>query len=592
MDDSKVVNIADQLQRVAWERPHSLAVVAQHKKDEMGRTSYTHLTFRQLWDESDFIANGLESVSITRGTKTVLMVNPSPSFFALVFALLKIGAIPVIIDPGIGTIAIGDAINEVAPEAFIGIPKAHFARVLLGWSRSTIKKLVTVGKKWIWGGHSLSELRELGSASGNYETARTKENETAAILFTSGSTGIPKGAVYTHGIFSQQVRYLKEVYGIKPGERDLSTFPLFALFAPALGMTSVIPDMNPSKPAAANPKKLISAIEDFGTTNMFASPAIINKLGRYGESENIFLPSLKRVISAGAPARLDSLARFSNLINEETDIFTPYGATEALPVCNIGSRKLLSETKELTDMGKGACIGTPNPGITLKVIRITDTPIYKWTDKLQLPDGEIGELVVKGPIVTAEYYNRPESTALAKIYDKNGFYHRMGDLGYKDENGIFWFCGRKSHRVITEHGTLFTVNCEAVFNTHPDVYRTALVGIPVPVKTNKTAYDSTIVLSERQSQDLTTVLSEKRQKKSSANLPVPTLSKPVICIELENKKSDPEKVIQELKHIASQHEHTKNINTFLIHPSFPVDIRHNAKIFREKLALWAKENAK
>ena len=122
-------------------------------------------------------------------------------------------------------------------------------------------------------------------------------DEPAAILFTSGSTGVAKGAVYTHGNFAAQVECLKATYGIEPGEIDLCTFPLFALFGPALGMTCVIPDMNPSRPATINPRKAAAQIRQFGVTNLFGSPAVIRRLG---ELDGTTLATLRRVISAGA----------------------------------------------------------------------------------------------------------------------------------------------------------------------------------------------------------------------------------------------------------------------------------------------------
>lgn len=554
MEAHQNANIALTLPMMAMEKPHNLAVVCPHGRDEMGRVSYTHLNLQQLNDESDYIANGLETVGITRGTRTALLVKPSLIFFALTFALFKVGAIPVIVDSGIGLKNMGKCLEEAQPEAFIGIPQAQAARILFGWGKKTVKINVTAGKKFLWGGHTLAELRRLGHEAGPYDTVHCSSDDTAAILFTSGSTGAPKGALYTHGIFNSQIKYLQSVYDIKPGEMDLSTFPLFALFGPALGMTSIIPDMDPTKPASADPRKLVETVEDFGATNMFASPALINLLGRYAEQESVTLSSIKRVISAGAPARPDSLQRFHNILQEGVNVYTPYGATEALPVCNIGSQEILRHTSKLSEEGKGTCVGKPNPGITLKAIAITDDPIETWSDALELKDGEIGELAVKGPVVTREYFNRPEATKLAKIYDGEEVYHRMGDVGYRDKDGRFWFCGRKSHRVITEKETLFTIPCEAVFNNHPKVFRTALVGVK----------DG-------------------------------DFQKPVVCVELEEKcKSGTghEELIKELREIAQRYSHTKEIRDFLIHPSFPVDIRHNAKIFREKLAVWAENNIK
>ncbi len=540
------VNIASHLPAMARHQPHRQAVVFPHGRDAANRVSYTHLTFRQLDDESDRIAAGLIDHGITRCMRTVLMVTPSLDFFALTFALFKIGAVPVLIDPGMGVKNLGKCLAEAQPEAFIGVPKAHVARLLLRWSRDTLKHLVTVGRNPFWGGETLDAIRTRVSKNHGFKMADTQCQEVAAILFTSGSTGIPKGVVYTHGIFDDQVNKLKSVYDIQPGEIDLPTFPLFALFAPALGMTAIIPDMDFTRPAQIDPRKIAEAIEDFGVTQMFGSPALINRVSRYGVRHGFSFPSLKRVISAGAPVSSAILERFSRLIPEDTQIFTPYGATESLPVASIGSHEILRETGEQTNRGAGVCVGQPVDGINLKIIKITDDPIAEWSDELELPTGEIGEITVQGANVTREYYNRPESTKLAKIVDpkSGGFYHRMGDVGYRDEKGRVWMCGRKTHRVLTPEGTLFTIPCEAIFNTHPQVFRTALVGV-------------------------------KRQ--------------PVLCVELEadTQTEDLAKIKKELLKLGSGFDITKNIKRIHFHPAFPVDIRHNAKIFREKLALWA-----
>ncbi len=535
MDKKNFINIASYLPEMARRLPDEPAVIVQSR-------GYSHYTFKELDEKSDSIAKGLEAIGIRKGTRTALMVKPGLEYFALTFALFKAGAIPIMIDPGIGIKNLGKCLEEAEPEAFIGNPKAHIARILLGWGRKTIRILVTVGRRVGWGGLELKDLLHPGP----HEVVQSKKDEVAAILFTSGSTGIPKGAVYTHGIFDNQVKFLREVYGMGPGEKDLATFPLFALFGPALGMAAIIPDMDASRPAQADPSKIIQAIKDFDATNMFASPALIKKVGRYGAQHQVKLPSIKRVISAGAPARPADLERFSKMLNPGVDIFTPYGATEALPVSNIGSNEILKETRKLTEKGKGNCVGRSVPGIQLEIIKITDEPIEAWSEELVLPPGEIGEIAVKGPIVTQKYHNRHEATALAKIPDpKNkGFYHRMGDVGYKDESGRVWFCGRKSHRVETSDGTFFTIPCEAVFNVHPKVYRTALVGVK---------------------------------------------GKPVLCVELEkNISADKNQIKKELLALGSSFSHTSGVKTILFHPGFPVDIRHNAKIFREKLTEWAR----
>lgn len=549
-ESMETVNIAAHLPAMARQQPHRQAVVFPQGRDFAGRVSYTHYTYRQLDEESDRIAAGLTDYGIVRGMRTVLMVTPSLDFFALTFGLFKIGAVPVMVDPGMGIRNLGTCLEEAEPEAFIGVPKAHVARCLFGWAKGTVKRLVTVGRKVCWGGDTLLAIRGRVRPDHNFRMAATRAEEVAAILFTSGSTGVPKGVVYTHGIFDNQVKKLKELYDIRPGEIDLPTFPLFALFAPALGMTAIIPDMDATRPASVDPVMIGECIENFGVTNMFGSPALLNRVSRFGVANGMRFPSLKRVISAGAPVNSAILERFSKMLDPGTQIFTPYGATEALPVASIGSHEILNDTAARTKMGGGVCVGKPVAGIELKVIRITDDPITQWADELLVPTGTIGEIAVKGENVTREYFNRPESIRLGKIPDpKNGgFYHRMGDVGYQDDTGRIWFCGRKSHRVITPSKTHFTIPCEGIFNTHPEVFRTALVGVP---------------------------------RKG--------IIEPVLCVELdqESRHQSETAIRADLLAIGAKHELTRDIKTIHFHPAFPVDIRHNAKIFREKLAVWA-----
>ena len=541
MLESELVNIAAHLPEMAKRQPDTRAIIFPKQNRS--------LSFSELNTLSDRIARGLIGSGICRGVRTVLMVKPSPEFFALTFALFKVGAVPVLIDPGLGIKNLKQCFAEAQPHAFIGIPKAHLARLLFGWGKETIRSFITVGPRLFWEGTTLARIIEEHTDASPFVPAPTSSEDVAAILFTSGSTGVPKGAVYSHGNFAAQVQALKQVYGIEPGEIDLPTFPLFALFAPALGMTAVIPEMDFTRPGSVDPKKIIGAIHTYGVTTMFGSPALINRVGRYGVQHQVKLPTLRRAISAGAPVSAAVLERFTSLLNPGVQVFTPYGATEALPVCSIGSTEILETTRQITDAGGGVCVGRPVDGIRLEIIQISDDPICCWHDSLRVPTGKIGEIVVQGEQVTKGYYNRPESDHLSKIADPEtgSFFHRMGDLGGRDEEGRIWFCGRKSHRVETESGPLYTIPCEAVFNAHPAVFRTALVGVGTPG-------------------DL----------------------KPVLCVELEKDvKADPELVRAELLSFAQDHIHTKSIETILFHPAFPVDIRHNAKIFREKLAVWA-----
>ena len=528
------VNVAAHLPRVAAERPSAVAIRC------LGRNASV-LTYRELDEDSDRVARGLATLGVTRGTRVALLITPGSDFFAVVFALFKAGAVPVIVDPGMGAKAVGGCLDESRPEAFIGVAKAHVARILLGWAKRTVRVKVSCGSMFGWGGLKLDDVRRRG-AGGTFEVAPTTADETAAILFTSGSTGAPKGAVYTHGIFAAQIEMLRDAYDIEPGEVDLATFPLFALLDPGLGMTTVLPEMDFTRPGRTDPRAILDPIRDYSVTNMFSNPALLRRVAE-GADAHTRLPSLKRVISAGAPVPSDVLRRVHEIVNDGVEVHTPYGATESLPVCTIGSREILDETAARTAAGEGYCVGRPVPPMDVRVIRTDDGVIETWSEDLCLPDGQIGEVVVKGPVVTRSYDARPEATRLAKIVDGETVRHRMGDLGWIDAQGRLWFCGRKAHRVETAEGTLYSVQVEAVFNQHPAVARSALVGVD---------------------------------------------GRPVLCVELVESDVLTERIETELVELAAAHEHTKQVTRFLPHPAFPVDARHNAKIRREQLAVWAK----
>lgn len=560
-------NLCRHLISAASHSPEDLAVAVQTASGSIFSAKtlqYQELNFSELNQQSDRLAHGLNAYGIRRGMKAVLMVTPSIDFFTLTFALFKAGVVPILVDPGMGVKNLKQCFIESQPDAFIGIPKAHLARKLFGWGKGSVKHLVTVGGRSLFGGVTLETIAAHGSSE-PYEMLMLAQDEMAAILFTSGSTGTPKGVVYSHKMFEAQISALRDDYGIEPGERDLATFPLFSLFGPALGMASIIPEMDASKPITANPEYLFAAIDKYQCSNMFVNPALIERLGQAGVQEgqgtgasNHKLPSIKRVISAGAPATISSIKHFSQMLSDGVEVLNSYGATESLPLSKMGSQALF-DTTAITDNGGGICVGDAISGVDIAIIAITEKPIGIWSDALRLESGKIGEIVVKGPMVSRSYYRRDSATKQAKIKDGDMIRHRMGDLGYLDSEGKLWMCGRKAHRVDAASGKrYFSIPCERIFNTHPQVKRSALVGVEV---------------------------------NGDAGLPDIV---PLLCIELD--KSLPcslgASLYAELNAIAEQHSQTRGITRFLIHPEFPVDIRHNAKIFREKLAVWAQNKHK
>jgi olefin beta-lactone synthetase len=233
------------------------------------------------------------------------------------------------------------------------------------------------------------------------------------------------------------------------------------------------------------------------------------------------------------------------------DVHTPYGATEALPVASIAARTILNETAARTEQGSGVCVGGRFEGIVWHVIRPVAGPITTLADAELLPKGEIGELIVRGPQVTSQYATHQEWNARSKIADAGGQWHRMGDLGWFDEHERFWFCGRVAHRLTTAAGPLDTARCEAIFNAHPDIDRTALVGVG-----DAPAQQPVVVVQ-----------------------PLPG--------HWPGAPAGRQKLQQELAARAVSSDLTASIDCFLLRRKLPVDVRHNAKINREELARWA-----
>jgi olefin beta-lactone synthetase len=544
-------NVAQALSARAAESPERVAMHFPGEVHGHGPSltiDYTALTFGALESRSNAIALGLRRYGILPGARVVVMLRPSPEFFLVMFALFKLGAVPVLVDPGIDKRALRNCLATAAPTAFIGVSLAHAARVLLRWAAGTIVQRITVGARWFWGGTNLQAIEAAG-AHGVLQMHQAP-NDLAAILFTSGSTGTPKGVEYRHAQLIAQVELLRNAFNIIPGTTNLPTFPPFALFDPALGCTSVIPVMDPTRPARADPYKLLYAINAFQVGSMFGSPALLQTLANHCAEHSLKIPSLHTVMSAGAPVApaLVQLAR--KMLRPDAQIFTPYGATEALPVAVIEGSALLGDTQALAQAGGGVCVGYPLAANCVRIIEINDAPIPDWPDTIPCAHNQIGEITVRGPSVTERYFGDDEKTTLAKIRDIDGaIVHRMGDVGYFDAQGRLWYCGRKSHRVQTAQGTLFTEQIEAIFNASGAIQRCALVGVgPACAQTPVVFFELSLALARRPIQ----------------------------------------KVVAELKRIAALHPLTAHVAHFWLHSGpFPVDIRHNAKINREKLARLA-----
>ena len=525
-------NIARHLDRMAAAQPGTAALKIPRGRTASGDIDYLSLTFAELLAETNGWCERLKSKGVARGDRTLVMVKPGLPLIASAFALFKIGAVPIIIDPGMGIPNFLSCVARSKPRALVGIPLAQVLSHIFRGSFSSVKVRVSA---------SASETARVGAAKGAVAPATAEPADLAAILFTSGSTGAPKGVCYEHGMFDAQVTLIRDTYGIQPGEVDLPLLPIFALFNPALGMTSIIPEMDPRHPAKADPAKIVQAIRQEKVTNSFGSPTLWRKVAAYCELAKAELPTMKRVLCAGAPVPAD-LWKASESFLKSGKLHSPYGATEALPVSTICADEVDASST------RGACVGRPVSGVDVRIIAISDKPIAELNPSAFLPTGSIGEIIVRGPVVTREYDALPKATAAAKIPDPErpgGVWHRMGDCGFIDDSGRLWFLGRKMERVATQQGVLYTEPCEQVFRAHPLARRCALI---------------------------------------SAH------SLPAIVVETTPPSAkDAYRIAGELAILGAQHNHTAEIKSFYFMGELPVDVRHNAKIHRLAIAKWAIE---
>jgi len=541
------MNVAYHLAQMAQTQPNAPAIILPNKQNKHKIDQI--LTFKELNTLSDRVAQGLSNQGVSAGQKIILLISFDIDFFIIIFSLFKMGAIPVVVDPGMGISRMLHCFSQTYPSVFIGIPKAHGLRYLFPRFFQSISHFISTGSFRLPNTISYKNLKTT-PLQNPFPTYQPMPDETCAILFTSGSTGPAKGVCYTHELLNAQICHIKEHFHIFPNEIDFPTFPLFALFNPALGMTAILPDINTSQPIKSNPKKLVNAILAQHVSSIFASPILIKKIATYAREKGIVLSEINRIISAGAPILPEIIEQVATILPTSATVYSGYGATEAMPVCAIDHHEILSETAVKSRMGYGTCIGKPLNGLDVQIIKITEDPIEHVSSAQFLPLYKIGEIIVRGDIVTKSYYKNEKETRQKNITDGNTFWHRMGDVGWKDEKERIWFCGRKSHRVETNIKTYFSIPCEAIFNNHPLVCRSALVGI---------LKNSQVV--------------------------------PAICIELTHKliKKEIQKLIFQLQQLANEHTITQGITTFFCKSQFPMDIRHNAKIFREKLAVWAQQ---
>jgi acyl-CoA synthetase (AMP-forming)/AMP-acid ligase II/pimeloyl-ACP methyl ester carboxylesterase len=502
---------------------------------------YDTLDFGSLAARIDAYEHGLMEAGLRAAERVIMLVTPGADFLALSYAVMGRGAVPVFIDPGMGVDAVVACMREAEPSGFIGVPRAHLLRLKAGELFRSLRFSVVAGRFPPCGAMRLCDLRRPSAAPPT--PVPRGDADPALVAFTSGATGRPKGVVFTNRMLSEQLAVFRGQFGFRGGDQDLPLLPVFSLFTAALGVGSIFPPLDPSRPLSLVPSQIIRVMRDLGNQTSFGSPALWSKIGEYCRQTGATLPQLRRVFMAGAPVSQTTI----DLVKAacpQAESFTPYGATEALPVTIASADELRQDRPVLAVTGEqGTPVGRAIDGVALRVVQpLAGQPAVPLVD---CPERVIGEIVVSGDTVSREYLRRPEATATSKIHDGDRVWHRMGDMGYLDASGQLYFCGRKAHVVATPHYTFHSVPVENVFNRHPQVSRTALIEVA---------------------------------------------GGPALAVEPASWPLTPQArqtLAAQLRAVGASDPVTATIRRFYFHQSFPVDARHNAKIFRDRLGVWA-----
>lgn len=541
-------NLPDAVLEIARSDPYRLASI-EVPMLTIGRPKIRTTTYATLSHRAESVAVGLREIGVHEGTLCSFMVPPGEDAMVLALALMRVGATMVGIEPhSHGLRNIARSLRRVGPEFFFGSPEAHLARKVFGWGAPSVHTGIVVGPRKVPGALTLVDLERpwLGQPS----APPTDPDAPTLIAFTTGSTGSPKPTVMTQRNFAAMIAGVSRQWDLPAlGEViDMPTFPIFWIIGLSQGGTVVVPPMNFATrgPGDANPARLVDTIRRFEVHSMFASPALLTRLARYCNERQLTLPSIRRIVAGGAEIQGPLFAEVKRVI-PCGELYSNYGATEALPVAEIDGATVLADTWPRTERGQGVCVGTPLAGVEVRIVAIEDGPLATMGDAQLLGPNQIGEVVVRSPHVSDRYYEAPDDMAANKIVDGDTRWHRLGDCGFLDEGGRLWVCGRTSHRVVGADRTWFALCCEPVFNTHPAVARTALIHLRDP---------------------------------NSSAAPVPA-----VCVEVTPSTSiDSDRLVGELREMADEHEATRGIERFIVVDKLPVDRRHNAKIDRPALS--------
>ncbi|QTG80409.1 alpha/beta fold hydrolase [Arthrobacter crystallopoietes] len=522
------------------------AVVDMAPLDAEPGTGPRILSWTELAAVVDRLAAGLSSIGVKAGDRVNLLVPPGIELTSLIYACLKLGAVIVVADAGLGATGLSRAIKGAGPKFIIGIERAFVAARLFQWPGVRISATaMSAPKRALYGvSHTVEDLLQSIPGTPGTEAATTspEPDADAAILFTSGSTGPAKGVVYTHRQLAAMRDTLKDTYKLQAGTALVAGFAPFALLGPALGATSVTPDMDVTAPKTLTAAALAEAAAAVQATAVFASPAALNNVvataAELSGPQRGALGEVELLLSAGAPIPEPLLAKVQRLV-PNASLHTPYGMTEALPVTDISLEEIRAAGK-----GNGVCVGTPVSGTKVAVTALN--PDGSSTDDPLTRPGVTGEILVSAPHVKDRY----DRLWITESHSRSvPGWHRTGDVGHLDDAGRLWVEGRLAHILTTADGVRTPVAAEQAAESVSQVARAAVVGV---------GPDGAQV--------------------------------PVAVVETQPKARKPAPAAWKLSAKVRENvaaETGLDLASVLLVPELPTDIRHNSKIDRAALAQWA-----
>ena len=568
----------------------STAVVDMDPKGDGTSVSVT-LTWAELNQQVNAAATRLHALGVRPGDRVNLMVPPGARLTTLIYACMKLGAVIVVADTGLGLPGLTRALKGANPSFLVGIPAALSAARTLLWPgvRISVEPLGSVQEKLLGvAGSVFTAPAADGTPGAPVPTPTVVEfpspvpDADAAVLYTSGSTGPAKGVVYTQRQLAGMRDAIANTYGFAPGSGLVAGFAPFALLGPALGATSVTPTMDVTRPKTLTASALASAAAAIDASVVFASPAaLVNVVATADElnaEQRAALAKVQTVLSAGAPIPVPLLEALSALV-PNASLHTPYGMTEGLPVTDVSFEMIRQAIAEGTPNAAGevldpfardgVCVGFAVYGAAVAIAPLLQDGSV--ADELTHEPGVTGEILVSAPHVK-DRYDTLWVTEEQSISTPG--WHHTGDVGHLDASGRLWVEGRLAHVLLTSQGVLTPVAAEQSAESLPEVRRAALVavgpaGTAAPVLVIE-ASANTAALEARQS---ASAFKRALLDRVPGRFPIAEGVAPFELSQLVRQKVAEDTGV-ELAAVLVVHEH-------------PTDIRHNSKIDRPALGEWA-----